>query len=385
MAQKTFVYISCWKHLGGAPGLGIFSYNKETGALEKIDFVREDLSCGTTLVDETRGLIYVCIEEEDHPGFPKGGGGRIIVFRPDHQTGAMTQIDEAATLCPNPTYMCMTSDGKYMVVSNHASYNTATKVVRGEDGKYHSQVVMDDSIVDLFEIREDGTIGDLLDVAFHFGGGGRKFNPHPHCAVMSPSGSFIVVCDKGNDRIYTYSIDRENNKLRLCCEPFQDVRGSMPRYCCFHPTLPYLYVNHEGMRELEIFRYDELGRLTVVGRASGVPDDVVYPEGKGMSGILMHPSGKYVYGIYTATASLAVFRVDEETGLLEPIQYLPSTEEKLRAFQFSPDARFLIVTTIRSGNIETYAVGLDGCLSTTGHRQAQHGAAFVTFYEPKQQ
>ena len=383
MSNKMFVYISCWEHLGGAPGIGIYAFDKETGALEPLDVVRKDLSCGTTFVDERRGILYMCIEEEDHPAYRKGGGGRIIAFRPDPETGALTQIDEAATLCPNPTYMCMSADGRYLVVSNHSSHNAVTKVARGEDGKFHNQVVFDDSIIDLFEIHEDGTIGDILDVAYHFGESVRRLHPHPHCAVMSPSDSFVVVCDKGNDRIYTYSIDREREKLCLCGEPFQDISGSSPRYCCFHPTLPYLYVNYEGIEQVGIFRYEETGKLSFVAYVNGVPADCEYPKGKGQSGILMHPSGKYVYDIFKMTASIAVFRVDEETGLLSQIQYMQSQEERLRAFQLSPDGKFLIATCIKSGGIETFAVGPDGLLSPTGHRQELHGAAYVTFFDPK--
>lgn len=382
--KKSFVYISGWKHpfLGGASGIGIFRFDKETGDLEPVDLVREDLCCGVTCVDTARGILYVCIETEEHPSFPKGGGGRIIAFRVDSETGALTQVNEVDTFCPNPSYVSMDPTGKYLVVSNYSAYNAATKVIRGNDGKLRREVIIDDAVINLFGVNSDGSIGDMLDVAYHYGGGKKKWHPNPHCAVFSPSGNLFAVCDKGNDKIYMYTIDKASDKLVLCGEPYQDADESAPRYCRFHPTRPYFYVNHESNKEVAAFRYDEEGNLEPIACVSSVPDDCEYQGDYWHSGLLIHPSGKYLYCMQTDVTSMTVFEIDDE-GTPKLIQHLETNEPRLRAFELSPDARFLIATTMQTGNIEVFAVGEDGRLTANGCKQTQKGAAYVTFFQSK--
>lgn len=381
MKNKTFLYISCWDNLGGVPGLGTFSFNNETGEIQRISVIHEDLSCGFSFVDKQKKILYVCVESENHPDYFQGGGGRLFAFKINEDDGTLSELSSIRTFCPNPCYMSLDPSGKFMAVANHSAYNACTKIVRREDGEYHCELVFDDAVVEVFSINEDGSFGKLLDVDYHEAPAkGRAQHSHPQSAVMSPFGSFFVCTDVAEHCIYTYRIDAETGKLAVC-SIYKDAPKSKPRYCIFHPSLPLLYVNYEGKESLQVFQYTEDGTLTPLMSVSAVPDGINYPEGKGQSGLLMHPSGKYIYSLLSATASIAVFRLDQTTGQPEPIQYMPSKENKLRAIGLSPDAAFLVTTCLQSGKIDVYSVGSDGRLTATDHSEELKGAAFATFFE----
>lgn len=378
MSGQTFAYISCWDNLGGAPGIGIFEFDNNTGSIARKAVVREDLSCGFSLVDEKKKILYICIETEHHPDFFKGGGGRVIAFRINEKTGELTELCDTPTFCPNPCYLALDASGRYMIVTNHSANNACTKIVPGEDGEYYGRLEYDDAVVELFSVNDDGALEKICDIDRHETMvKGRYLHSHPQSVVAAPSGNFFVSCDVAENRIYSYRIDPEANKL-VRAGVYQDEANSKPRYCVFHPTLPVMYVNYEGKKELQMFQYAEDGTITPVMSASGVPDDVCYPDGKGQAGLILHPSGEYIYDLMTGTASIAVFRLESD-GRPKLIQYLPSKEAKLRAIGLSPDGKYLITTCIQTGGIDVYEVCDNGCIAATDSRAELKGAAFVTF------
>ena len=382
MENKTFAYISCWDNLGGAPGLGTASFDQESGEIKLLSVDHEDLSCGSSFVDKKKGILYVCIEAENHPDYFQGGGGRLFAFAINETTGELTELSSARTFCPNPCQMSLDPTGQYMAVANHSAYNAVTKIVQGEDGRYTCRLEFDDAVVEVFRMNEDGTFGELLDIDRHFKPTkGRAQHSHPQSASMAPSGSFFICTDVGEHAIYSYGIDPASGKLSVL-NVFQDEPGSKPRCCLFHPTLPLLYINYEGREYLRVFRYTEEGFLTPVAAVDGTPAEVEYPKGKGQSGLLMDPTGSYIYALMTATASIAVYALDGD-GMPTRVQYLPSKESKLRSIGLSPNGKFLVTTCLQSGGIDVYAVGKDGCLTATDHHETLKGAAFVTFFQPE--
>lgn len=381
MKTRTFAYISCWNNLGGAPGLGIADFDQETGEIKLRTVEYEDLSCGFSFVDNEKNILYVCNETENHPDYFQGGGGRLFAFAINKETGELTELSSVRTFCPNPCQMSLAPSGQYMAVANHSAYNAVTKILLDENGHYTCRLDFDDAAVEVFRMNQDGTFGDLLDIDRHVKHAkGRAQHSHPQSVAMSPSGNFFICTDVGEHTIYSYRIDPVSGKLSVL-NIFQDEPGSKPRCCLFHPTLPLLYINYEGRSYLRVFRYTENGSLTSITTVDGAPSEVQYPAGKGQSGLLMDPSGSYIYALMSATASIAVY-VLEKDGMPTQVQYLPSRENKLRAIALSPNGKYLLTTCLQSGSIDVYAVGKNGLLTTTDHRATLKGSAFVTFFHP---
>lgn len=382
--MKTFAYISSWTHGEEDSGIGVYELNNETGALTLIEKAEGDVSFNTTFVDKERGLLYALNETAALPGRRAGGGGRIFVFRFDSETGRLTKIGCTPTWCPNPSFMSVDAEKKYAVVSNHGSGSVATKIVQDINGKYHVKLEHDDTCVELFAVNEDGTIGELLDVVKHEASTTDKRSEiaHPHTAVMSPDGSLFAVCDKGNDTVRMYAIDRETEKLYLRSAPRRYEGGTRPRYCVFHQTQPYFYHNNEHSMDFYAYRYDENGSLTLINKCSTLPDGYVKAPGpQEQQGLCIHPNGKFLYDIARGPNVACVFQIDEATGAVTKVQSQPVNDSWPRGCAITPDGRFMIICGLKAGKAFVFSVGEDGKLTDTGVSVDQCAAAYVSFLQ----
>lgn len=385
-----YLYISQWAHMGGQPGLGLYTFDKQTGAIAFVKQLDDTLSLGCSMVVPEKKVLYVCNECDLFPETPFNTG-RVYCFGIDPSTGGLTLKNRKETFCPFTSYLNTDPEGKYLMVSNHSMHNFTTTVSRDENGVIQPQLHHHDSLVNLFALNPDGSIGDMVDYAnhrddnqLHWSLLGRPAIPHPHCIMRSPSDKLYACCDKGDSHLYLYTI--EEGRLKLLSRTLTHVEGSEPRYCAFHPTLPYLYVNHEHTPDdaitLTTFRYTEEGQLTKV--------DTFYANTHGhqpkephrqQQGMCISPDGKTVYTQAHGYDLLLALAVDPQTGLLKQIQALPIDGIWPRSVNLSPDGRFLICCCL-SGQILVYRVEADGTLTDTGHRAFSKGAGFASFFDP---
>lgn len=387
---RLFMYVSSWSHGKSQAGIGLFEVDAETGALEYRGKQIEGADFNVSWFDRKNRLLYALSTTAKLPGLRAGGGGQIFVFAADGETGRLRLLKSTPTWSISPAYMAIDLSGRYMVVANHASRSTVTKVRKDAFGKYRLLVEYDDSTVELFEVREDGTVGELLDVVYHHGDGPewRQTNAHPHSCNMSPSGRLFAVCDKGNDTVSMYTINREKQRLELASGIFRHAPGTLPRYCAYHPSLPYFYHNNEACMDLHAFRYDEEGRLEPIGAFSSLPDGFsgdsrCRGEVLEQQDLLMHPNGRFLYDVVRGPNTIAVFAVDQSTGRLERIQDLFVGGQWPRGIAMSPDGRFMALCSVGSGGICMYSVGEDGRLSPTGHTGELEYAAYASFWAPE--
>lgn len=386
MDQKRYAYVSSWNHFGGKndTGLVLYEFDAQTGSLQFVKVLDSSLSCNVTVVDPKRDVLYVLNEVEDQPdALYVGGGGRILAYKIDRGTGDLLSLCDVPSYGVNPCYLTLDATGEYMLVANHASHAVVTQVKKDYAGKYFLSAEYDDAPIVLFKVDQEGRISEQpLDVVKHCRSGLIKTQSHssPHTTLMSPSGKLFAVCDIGEDRIYMYKIDREREELIPAASPYIDIKGSTVRYCAFHPTLPYFYVNHEGgSMDVLSMRYDEEGRIELIDKTRAVDDTYIKGVHDEQQGFCIHPSGKYLYDVVNGPDVVAVFRVDEGTGKLQLLQNQKVGGEWARGCTISPDGGFLFVTCITSGEVYSFRILEDGTLTPTGCKISQPGASWITF------
>lgn len=385
--KMIYAYVSIWSHGERNGGLALYKFHPGNGSFSRIKTLDEKTEFSVSTIDRKKGILYALDESSKLPDLRTGGGGRLFAFRLDPATGEAKQISCVPTCCPNPSYVTMDKTGKYLVVSNHAGSACVTKLQRDAFGKIHLGLEFDDSAVELFAVEEDGKVGDMLDFIIHKGSGpDPKFQmtSHPHCAVMSPDGRFFTVCDKGNDGVYMYKIDQQENKLVSLGPAYACLPGSRPRYCVYHPTRPYLFTNNEGRPEVDAFHYDENGHLTLIDSYSIQTEENETITGEWVQqDFRVDAVGHYLYTLVAADSALiAVLKVDQESGALTLVQNLKLNEKRPRGCTLSPDGRFLLVACAGSGAILTLAIDENGKLAETGFRIEEPDAAFITLYQP---
>jgi len=389
-ANRTFLYVGNWRAKpSNMNGFSIFQYDGPTAGLTFVGRALSDVIVGAAYLDKKRNILYCGNEQSSLPGCI-GGGGQVIAIRLDPVSGGMTEISRQPSFGVNPTYIALDPSGGYLIVTHHSSYLPVTKIGKDPYGKYNIYTEFDDTTTVLFRLREDGSIGEPCDVWKHTGHGplmDTQSNPHVHSVMLAPDGKLFAMCDKGGDRIYFFRIDYETERLVLVND-YQSLPGSSPRHSCFHPTLPYWYMNNESMAVLRAFRYGEDGALehicTVDTLPDGFQDDPSLDKEMRLrqSDISIHPSGKYLYTLMRGANYISAFEIDQTTGALERIQAAELDGVSPRSCAFSPDGRFLLIATSGSGEILAWSVGADGKVSSTGVKTNQPSPGTLTFFQP---
>ena len=397
--EKIFAYVGNWSfeaRPAKGKGISIFSYEPESGDLTLIETIRPDIAAGQLYLDEKKRILYAVNECGERRG-EIGGGGYVLAFRIDPETGGLTQLSEVDSLLPEPSYLTMDAERKYLLTCHCADPFHVTKIVRRPDGSFANEVLFDDTALVMFRIKEDGSIGEAVDIYKTEGGYGTnpncQVNVDPvtnhiqlvevisrlHAVVASPSGRTFVACDKGMDKIYAFQI--ENGKLKKTGEVSVEVK-TFPRYAAFHPTMPIVYCNNEFDPTLNVLRYDDTtGTLERLDRLPVVTMDYGLVDGKpvGAQDILVSPDGKSMYVTLCGINEIAVFHLDE-AGRPKLVQSVFSRGNLPRGIQLSPDGRFLLSGNMVSGDITLFERNADGTLRDTGKRFDAVSPSAIRFF-----
>lgn len=397
--RKLFAYVSSWSHGESTAGLRSYAFDEETGTLDFRKEINSKDDFNVSLLDTRKNILYVVNEIGNLPGLP-AGGGRLFAYALNPEDGDAKMLNCVPTCCASPSYLALDPTGKYLIVSNMAGRGCVTKLVCDALGKYRSVIEYDDAAVELFSIREDGGVGEILDAVRHYEGAlPIRKGSKPHSVVMSPSGKLFAVCDKGNDQVYLYSIDPEHKTLKLTSVPYSCRSGSQPRYGVFHPRLPYFYHNCENTAEICGYRYDESGALAQIGLFPALPRNRRSGEWE-QQGLCIAADGAYIYDVVRrktphskkwppgkvteadGSECVAVLKVNAENGRLDLIQTVDLKAKWARGCTLSPDGKYLAVCAMVSGDVHIFSVDGNGLLTDTGHAIDQPRAEYITFFAP---
>jgi 6-phosphogluconolactonase len=146
--------------------------------------------------------------------------------------------------------------------------------------------------------------------------------------------------------------------------PFLVKPGSGPRHIVFHPNGRYAYIINEMASTITACGYDpRTGTLREIKTYPLLAADF---QGRNTAAeVVVHPSGKFVYGSNRGDNTIAVFACDPDTGRLTFVER-DSTEGKIpRNFEIDPSGKFLLAANQLSGSVVVF--GID---ENTGHLQA---------------
>lgn len=162
--------------------------------------------------------------------------------------------------------------------------------------------------------------------------------PHPHEAILDPTGQYILVPDLGLDVVHVFTWDKETLALTEL-EPLKVSPGTGPRHAVFHnpsgvacqTCATYMYLVGELTADLTSYAvtYKEAGKgldfknvsaaLTQPGNANNAPAEVeISPDGRFVI-VSNRDTGPAHDGTGT-TSSLATFCLHEDGSLQSPRQ-----------------------------------------------------------------
>lgn len=215
-----------------------------------------------------------------------------------------------------------------------------------------------DGKITVVKINEDGSLGNVMDGIFHRGLGSvaeRNFRPHVSCAMPTPDGKYLCVVDNGIDQIKLYKVNA-NGKLRLY-DVLRCELESGPRLIRFSPDGKFAYVVCELSNEILAYSYDGSGKSPKFELLQKVKTIGTVNEGAcAASGLRIAPSGKYLYSSTAGDESVAIFQIDQQTGMLSHICTLPISGRYPKDLEIFPDEKTLVVLNHESNDIRFFHI-----------------------------
>jgi len=289
-----------------------------------------------------------------------GDASAVSSFSIDEASGQLSLLNSQKSPGAGPTHLAVDPSGRLVVVANYAGGSVAA-----------------------FPLEGDGRLAPHSDFHQHEGKLGpnprRQDKPHAHMAGFDPSGRWVLVCDLGMDLTFVYAVDAAKGKLTRNELAGQSPPGAGPRHLAFHPSGRFVHVINELASSITTFAFDaSAGALTPVQTISTLPAGFA---GESIAAeVVVHPSGRIVYGSNRGHDSLAIFRCDPATGLLTALGHESTRGQHPRHFDLDPSARFLYVANQDSDNVVVFRVdGETGALTATGHEVKVGSPSCVLF------
>lgn len=343
-AESWFVYVGCFttaQRNGEGDGIQAFRMNAATGAWRAFQHLGGLVNPSWLLANRNGTVLYSLHADGDYA----------TSYRIDRATGRLTVLNKAATGGRNGVSAKLDPTGRFLIAANYASGSVSVL-----------PVAADGSLADAVQVH------DLPGAARARHRVGHQGTSHPHDIVLDPSGRFVVVPDKGLDRIFVFRFDPRRGRLAPAGKGYIDARsGAGPRHMAFHPSRPFAWVLNELDSTVTTCRWDGArGRLTPVEVTSTLPGD--FTGDNQTAEIEFAAASNTLYVSNRGHDSITLFRVSRATGIPRPIGWQPTGGRDPRLFVLGPGGRFLYAANLSSHTVKRFnRDAKSGVLTATRH------------------
>ena len=334
-----------WVYFGtGDTAIYVSQFDPKTGTLSEPRAVAEVTRPNFLEIHPNGSRMYVCSRE------PQTGGearGVVIAYAIDQATGDLERLNSLDTGAPGPAHVTVDKTGRMVVVANYTGGSVAA-----------------------FRLQDDGRLAGRTALIQHEGSSTnkqRQSEPHAHSVNFSTDNRVVVAADLGMDKVMIYRADPATGKLTANDPPFAAVAaGSGPRHLAFHPSGKYAYVINELSSTVTALAYDPAtSGLREIQTISTLPEG--YSGESYTAEVLVHPSGAFLYGSNRGHDSIAVFRIDQGTGKLTPLERESTQGKTPRNFRIDPSGGYLFAANQASDSVVVFRIDANtGEVTATG-------------------
>jgi 6-phosphogluconolactonase (cycloisomerase 2 family) len=355
-AAAMYAYVGCRttkERKARGEGINVYAMNSSTGEWKHIQLVKGLENPSYLAFDRDRKFLYTV----------HGDMQAVSAFKVDPSAGTLTFINERGCGGKNPVHLVPDVTNKFMIVANYASGS-----------------------VGVLPINADGSLGQLGDVAKLPGQPGphktQQQSLHPHMIAYDRAEKFIAVPDKGGDQVCVYRFDASTGKMVANDPPRVKSReGAGPRHIVFHPTKSFAYLVNELDSTIGVYAYD--ANKEVLKPLQILPATPSSFTGDNTSaGIAIAPSGKFVYMSNRGHDSIAIYAVNETSGLLSSVGWESTRGGGPRFFTLDPSGQLLYAANELTDTVVTFRVdGRTGKLTPTGQVIQTGSPTCVVFWQ----
>ncbi len=318
--MATYLYVS----LQGDDVIARYDLDQSTGGLSnRTEFPLAGMPAPMATDPEKRYLFV---------GRRRAGEYGLTSFSIDGGSGDLARINDI-NLGGNPVHISADRTGNYLL---SAYYYQARVGVHGFDnGRLDPTPI---------EWRETGIGAHYIQTD-----ASNRYAFVPHIAEGSqtgPNAIFQFRFDESTGRLTPNTPDRAN-----------PTSPEGPRHVCFNPDLDVVYSSNEQGCSVTAYRFDaDTGTLSPFQTVPTLPED--FTERNTCSQIQITPSGRFLYAPNRGHNSVASFAVDADDGSLTAIGRV-ATEAVPRAFSLDTTGNYLYSSGLETGRLASYRVNQD--------------------------
>jgi 6-phosphogluconolactonase (cycloisomerase 2 family) len=216
-------------------------------------------------------------------------------------------------------------------------------------------------------IAADGTLGAAVPQP-----AGLDFGVYAHQVRVDPSNRIVILVTRGNGPTATKPEDPGALKVFGYKDGALSNRASIapgggynfqPRHLEFHPARPFAFITLERQNKLQVYRILDGPTLSAAPLfTKETLADPARSSGQATSAIHAHPNGRFLYlgNRNSSTAvfrgkrvlgagenSIAVYRIDQDTGEPALIQNADTRGAHPRTFAIDPSGRILVAANMQ--------------------------------------
>jgi 6-phosphogluconolactonase len=306
----TFVYVSN----ADSQELSVLAFDRSTGRLSPV----ETLAVGGTVmplaVSPDKRFLYAALRSQPF---------RVVSFAIDPAGGRLKKLGEAP-LADSMANIDVDASGKWLFAASYPGHKITVNSIDGN------------GVV--------GAIQQLIPTA-----------PNAHAIHADASNRFVLATSLGGDNLSVWRFDAAKGQLTPNDPAIvQAAPKSGARHFTWDKAQKHLYLLNEVDASLYVFAWDAgRGTLRELQRTTTLPEGFT---GKPWAADLhLSPDGRQLYASERTSSTIARFKVDAETGKLEPAGSTP-TEKTPRGFAIDSSGRFLIAAGQESHSVSVHAI-----------------------------
>ena len=330
-ARKQLVVVGTYTS-GESKGIYLYHFDPVGMRIFPTQIV-QDVENPSFVAIHPSGKYLFCVNELSK--FNGQAGGGVSSFQLDPSKGIASFINGQSTKGGGPCHIVIDTKGTHAFVANYGGGSVAA-----------------------FPIEPDGQLRPASAFVQHEGRSvhPRQVAPHAHSINLDAENRFAAVADLGLDKVLIYKLNPSNGWMSPNDPPAVSLKpGAGPRHFAFHPNGQLAFVINELQSTVTSFKYDsERGVLSEVQTVTTLPEGFEGPNST--AEVVVHPSGRFVYGSNRGHNSIAVFRVDSETGKLAASGHVSSGGETPRNFALDQSGRFMFSANQGSHRVVLFKV-----------------------------
>ncbi len=341
--KKMFLFIGSYA-TAEEKGIHIYQMDRLTGNLEFASSINGVENPSYLVVSPDHNFLYAVNEVT---GFQGQAWGTVSSFGIALKSQTLKFLNKKSSQGAHPCYIAIDKQGRFVLLANYTGGNVA-----------------------VLPIENNGQLGDATSVMQHQGASinpQRQAGPHAHSITLTLDNRFALAADLGIDKILNYQFDSNNGKLTPNTSNSVTTKpGAGPRHLAVHPTGLFIYAINELNSTLTGFSFNpESGKMQILQTVSTLPAG--YSLANSGADIHIAPNGNFLYASNRGHDSIAIFKIDQKSGLLELAGHEPTQGKKPRNFVIDPTGKFLLVANQDSNNIVVFGIEENtGKLKATG-------------------